>query len=102
MKGLLFTALAAFVVVYVYSQDEITVECPPPNENATLVPHPCNCSSYFVCFAGDKIAMPCPPGLHFNATVHVCDWPWRAGCKINELCPNLTAKHELADGPAYV
>ncbi|XP_076388313.1 peritrophin-1-like [Megachile rotundata] len=101
MKGLFFIAFAA-VMVYVYSQ-EVPVNCPDPKDgNATLVAHPCDCTSYFVCFADGVIPMPCPPGLHFNRTVHTCDWPWRAGCRIDERCPRLAEKLELAEEQAYV
>lgn len=53
-----------------------------------LVPVVGDCTKYCVCQFYDhqelnKI-MPCPPGLHFNPNLQVCDWPLAAGCEYAE------------------
>jgi hypothetical protein len=60
-------------------------KCPPTNDPdpsawAIFLPNPEDCGSYYVCNWGEAILMPCPAGLHFNAQLHVCDWPADAGC----------------------
>lgn len=43
-------------------------------------PDPTNCSYYYTCSNGAAVRTPCPLGLNFNPTTHVCDWPANAGC----------------------
>ncbi|XP_032672410.1 peritrophin-1-like [Odontomachus brunneus] len=83
MKAILSVALLmCLAMVYSYTEANFELDCPIPNkENATLLPHPTNCNSYFVCETGEPIPMTCPKGLHFNPKLSVCDWPWRAHCK---------------------
>nr|XP_034195424.1 peritrophin-1-like [Osmia lignaria] len=86
MKGL-FLIVCAVIVVYVHSQS-IEIRCPEPvNDKFTLLPHPCKCNSYYVCYGVLQMSMPCPANLHFNATAQVCDWPWSAKCTLNPACP---------------
>ncbi|KAG8229162.1 hypothetical protein J437_LFUL009232 [Ladona fulva] len=60
---------------------KVKSQCPvPEKENATLLPNPDDCGSYCVCVWGTPVRMPCPPGLHFNPTLNVCDHPSHAGC----------------------
>uniref|UniRef100_A0A1Q3FNV6 Putative peritrophin-1-like protein n=1 Tax=Culex tarsalis TaxID=7177 RepID=A0A1Q3FNV6_CULTA len=46
----------------------------------TLLPVPWNCSQYATCDREVQIIMSCPPGLHFNPALRVCDFPDRANC----------------------
>ncbi|XP_046832523.1 uncharacterized protein LOC124430268 [Vespa crabro] len=56
--------------------------CPPDDSgNVVHLPHETNCSLFYKCHEGQKVALPCPPGLHFNPTLQVCDLPERANCK---------------------
>ncbi|EEC01132.1 chitinase, putative, partial [Ixodes scapularis] len=57
--------------------------CPPvdlKDDNVTYIPNPFNCSTFFQCVQGTPVLMECPPGLHFNELLNVCDWQWRAQC----------------------
>lgn len=55
-------------------------DCPPSNDGlAVHLPH-ANCSLFYKCNWGVKVEMSCPPGLHFNRVLQVCDWPRSAGC----------------------
>lgn len=39
-----------------------------------------NCSQFCQCSNGIPYLYDCPSGLHFNPSLNVCDWPYRAGC----------------------
>jgi hypothetical protein len=56
----------------------------PPNYTV-LLPNPEDCGSYYSCSNGVPILMPCPEGLHFNATLSVCDYPQNAECADPDL-----------------
>lgn len=44
-----------------------------------------DCTTYFLCDHGVGSVMKCPPGLLFNPTLRVCDWPWNVEC-LTDLC----------------
>uniref|UniRef100_A0A182QJQ9 Chitin-binding type-2 domain-containing protein n=1 Tax=Anopheles farauti TaxID=69004 RepID=A0A182QJQ9_9DIPT len=44
-------------------------------------PHPTNCSRFYECRQKDAWELECPPGLHFNPKLNVCDYPINAGCE---------------------
>ncbi|XP_047112119.1 mucin-5AC-like [Schistocerca piceifrons] len=50
------------------------------NSIAKHLPHASNCNQFCKCDHGKPVTMDCPPGLHFNAVLEVCDWPQNAGC----------------------
>ena len=39
-----------------------------------------SCTTFYLCSRGNAYPFDCPPGLHFNAGLKVCDWPADAGC----------------------
>lgn len=43
-------------------------------------PHESDCTKFYKCDWGVRVLQSCPPGLHFNPTLSVCDWPSEAGC----------------------
>lgn len=53
----------------------------PPSEHATVHPHESDCTKFYECDNGESIEKSCPPGLHFNPKLSVCDWPEQAGCE---------------------
>lgn len=70
-----------------------SVICPndpgDPNANATLLPNPYNCSTYFICDHGVPTEMPCPGDLYFDPVLHVCNNRDAVNCQINSLMPTL-------------
>lgn len=40
-----------------------------------------DCSKFYQCFEGTKFHKSCPPGLFFNPTLTVCDFPKNSGCR---------------------
>lgn len=69
----------------IYSYADAQVTCPTPDsKDATLIPNPVDCNSYYACHEGEPILMKCPDGLHFNPKLRVCDWPSQAKCTVQE------------------
>ncbi|KAM3955621.1 uncharacterized protein ACR2FA_010455, partial [Aphomia sociella] len=54
--------------------------CPACFDVHLLLPA-ADCGKFYYCVFGDKVERDCPPGLHFNAELQVCDWPNVAGCE---------------------
>lgn len=52
-----------------------------------LSPHPYFCEYFFQCSNGEFLLQECPPGLHFNPVLEVCDWSENAGCTVNVNLP---------------
>ncbi|XP_049807768.1 mucin-19-like isoform X5 [Schistocerca nitens] len=50
------------------------------NSIAKHLPHSSDCTKFCKCDHGTPVTFDCPAGLHFNPTLEVCDWPYRAGC----------------------
>ncbi|KAK2576108.1 hypothetical protein KPH14_007442 [Odynerus spinipes] len=60
---------------------DITKECPPDNSGTVVhLPHESDCSLYYKCDAGRKVVQSCPPSLHYNSALQVCDWAANANC----------------------
>ena len=54
--------------------------CPPDNDGLVVhFPHD-DCTKFYKCDWGELVEQDCPPGLHFNAVLSVCDWPENANC----------------------
>ena len=57
-------------------------KCPfPDKEFTTFFPHPNDCHWFFHCSMGVAFCSECPAGLHWNAKLETCDFPFRAGCQ---------------------
>ncbi|KAK6190648.1 hypothetical protein SNE40_002466 [Patella caerulea] len=57
-----------------------------------LFRHPELCDRYIACSPSHLYIGMCPEGLHFNYKHNVCDWPYKADCKIQKQsnnCPDL-------------
>lgn len=56
-----------------------------------LVPNPDDCTTFFSCTTLGPVLQYCNPGLHFSASLSVCDYPDLAGCRDDEAagipCP---------------
>lgn len=61
---------------------EIDVVCPIDSQGfTTYIPHPYECSQFYVCEGSMPILLNCPDGLHFDPVYNVCNWPWDANCE---------------------
>ncbi|KFB51315.1 hypothetical protein ZHAS_00019368 [Anopheles sinensis] len=64
----------------------LDTRCPSRNgPEPTLLPHN-DCSKFYKCNDGKACEHYCPPGLHFNVDLKVCDWPSSACCDITVPC----------------
>ncbi|XP_042240874.1 cell wall protein SED1-like [Homarus americanus] len=60
---------------------DINAQCPvPQSKNATLLPNPDDCATYYACSWGVAYLMHCPGELLFDINLHVCTWSWQAHC----------------------
>ncbi|XP_037572817.1 peritrophin-1 [Dermacentor silvarum] len=83
-----FVAFVVTVVGISAVNAEELVLCPVVDDkgvNATLLPNPYNCSTFYLCSQGVPELIECPRALHFNRKLNVCDFPWRAACVELEL-----------------
>nr|XP_027230564.1 peritrophin-1-like [Penaeus vannamei] len=52
-----------------------------PGPIPLLLPNPVDCGSFYICsWYGTALLQHCPPVLHFNAKLQVCDSPEHANC----------------------
>ncbi|XP_069674629.1 cartilage matrix protein-like [Periplaneta americana] len=74
-------AIVASAVLLVHAGVPTTpdVKCPTITGSET-VPHPVNCSQYYMCVYGKPELMLCPAGLHFSVKLNDCDDPDDANC----------------------
>ncbi len=81
-----FILLGSLISLMAYGDSNLTagceqVTCPAENgESALHLPNPRDCGSFCKCDWGVAHWFDCPPNLHFNPELQVCDWPWNAGC----------------------
>ncbi|GFR09421.1 peritrophin-1 [Trichonephila clavata] len=71
-------------------------------DKTVLVPHPNDCSKFFMCDSGFSYLKACPAGLHFNPALQSCDYPSNVPCnKMGKLhsvgvptpfCPTITGR----------
>jgi hypothetical protein len=69
------------------TSDGIHVVCPPSGDGlAVFVPHPFDCSKYFMCHGLNGIAMTCNDNLQFDPELNVCNYESEVHC-VNTPCP---------------
>ena len=67
----------------VVGQEGATPECPVIDPGyAIFIAHPTICALYYLCSMGVAYLKECPAALHFNPELETCDYPDRAGCKV--------------------
>lgn len=59
---------------------QVRHEC-VPGDDVMILANPNDCYGFCKCNFGNAYCIPCPPGLHFNAELRVCDWPASAACQ---------------------
>ncbi|XP_061720133.1 mucin-2-like isoform X2 [Cydia pomonella] len=62
--------------------------CPTNPHIHWLLPVEGDCNGFYYCVWGELVLRACPPALHFNKELQVCDWPANAGC--NSSVPTTT------------
>ncbi|XP_069691255.1 probable chitinase 10 [Periplaneta americana] len=91
------------------------VTCPDsdPVDHVVFFPHENNCTEFYRCDHGSPLVQLCPSGLHWNAKMDTCDWPWSAGCSPSteepnvceggedDSCPTATPPQCPAEDPTY-
>uniref|UniRef100_A0A2H1VUP0 SFRICE_027214 n=1 Tax=Spodoptera frugiperda TaxID=7108 RepID=A0A2H1VUP0_SPOFR len=68
--------------------------CPLNPRIHWLLPHQTDCNAFYSCVWGRLVMRNCPPTLHFNRKLQVCDWPWAAGCPAT-FNKHLTSRQSL-------
>ena len=49
---------------------------------AVFLPHPTDCGLFYLCVGLNPVLMACPPGLHFDPSLDVCNWPQNVKCNL--------------------
>jgi hypothetical protein len=61
--------------------DCFTQTCQSADSSKSIyLPNLNDCHFFYQCHNGILYCMECPPGLHFNTKLNVCDYPTSAGC----------------------
>lgn len=55
-----------------------------PTGSFDLFPNPLDYNTFYKCYYGEAVLIPCPIGLYFNVTQQICDWPSESGCTPGE------------------
>ncbi|XP_003739452.1 chondroitin proteoglycan 2 [Galendromus occidentalis] len=87
--GVLVLTLASMALAedFTYHDDGVP-SCPVRDDakgNATIVPDPFNCTTFYICSNGVSHHIQCPDNLQFNTNLRVCDWPEEVQCELFEL-----------------
>lgn len=86
--------ILAFLAAMAFARDDdpIHVVCKPSEDGfVVFVPHPYECSKFFMCQGFEGIAMSCPDGLQFDTTLNVCNYPDAVGC-VNTPYPTTSTE----------
>ncbi|ROT64184.1 peritrophic matrix protein 3 precursor [Penaeus vannamei] len=86
---------------------QVAAQCPyTPGPIPLLLPNPVDCGSFYMCsWYGTALLQHCPPVLHFNAKLQVCDSPEHANCvqrttaahlQHHYFCPSLQCDHSYS------
>nr|XP_022904659.1 chondroitin proteoglycan-2-like [Onthophagus taurus] len=73
---MIYVVLITTTLVITLSSSTKLDQCPSIDEFSIHLPHENDCTRYYQC----KM-IECPPNLHFNPELGVCDWPQTAGCE---------------------
>lgn len=67
------------------ASDNPVGECPAYDYDYTVfLPSDIYCNIFYECKNGVPVRKACPPGLHFNPILNVCDYPWIVDCNGSE------------------
>ena len=63
---------------------------------AVFVPHPSDCGLYYQCVGLQPVLMSCPPGLYWDPSLNVCNWPDNVDCNPEtDPAPETTTEEEI-------
>ena len=81
-----------YLIIHFYTDSIIQVVCQQNQDDGTVifVPHPYNCSKYFMCFFDQGMEMSCPGNLQFDPNLNVCNYPENVGCVNSTPQPTTT------------
>lgn len=86
-KILIFDCLlSGYICIMVLVLVQLTYSLPQNGYNARIcregsTKHKVDdCNAYYQCVRGEYLIRRCPPNLHFNAELQVCDYPSEANC----------------------
>ena len=82
MKAFVLIALTVIIAfTKAENEDPINVVCSPSEDGLVVfVPHPYECSKFFMCQGMNGISMTCPAGLQFDSNLNVCNYAYIVGC----------------------
>ncbi|CAL4154179.1 unnamed protein product [Meganyctiphanes norvegica] len=88
--SLVVTSWAAFTEhPLVPCAEEISAKCPANDgANPTYFADPEDCSKFCECSGGTAYVHNCLPGLYFDATLNVCNWPVNVDCGSRPVPPS--------------
>ncbi|XP_075547564.1 uncharacterized protein LOC142582027 [Dermacentor variabilis] len=78
-----FVAFVVAVAVVSVVNAQKSEDCPKVDDkgaNATHLPNPYDCTTYYKCSQGVPILMPCGRRERFNRVLNTCDHWWRTPC----------------------
>ncbi|KAA0193990.1 hypothetical protein HAZT_HAZT009680 [Hyalella azteca] len=62
-------------------------KCRPPCTEDWIMPHPRDCTKFFLCSNSVPYEMDCPAKLHYSEELRRCDYPAEAGCTAYPTAP---------------
>ncbi|ROT64182.1 Peritrophin-1 [Penaeus vannamei] len=79
---------------------QVAAQCPyTPGPIPLLLPNPVDCGSFYMCsWYGTALLQHCPPVLHFNAKLQVCDSPEHANCIERTTAAHVSSTTTAAPG----
>jgi len=80
-----------------WAREQPNVVCPQSVDvdgNSVFVPHPTDCGLYYQCVGLQPVLMSCPPGLWWDTSLNVCNWPEAVDCNPATQAPETTEAEE--------
>ena len=88
-----------FKNIHPWMKGEPDVVCPEAVDVdglAVFVPHPTDCGLYYQCVGLQPVLMSCPPGLYWDPSLNVCNWPDNVDCNPEtDPAPETTTEEEV-------
>merc|ERR1711971_725566 len=98
-------SLLAMTQAHPWAREQPNVVCPQSVDvdgNSVFVPHPTDCGLYYQCVGLQPVLMSCPPGLWWDTSLNVCNWPEAVDCSPATQAPETTETEEETTTEAEV